>query len=351
MKVSADLLKKGAEEILKYLGETSENAVKIAEILVRADMRGVSTHGTYLLTVISMRVKGGQLKLPTLPRVISDSGATAVIDGMDGIGMVAGSMAIELAIEKAKQYGVGMVLIRNTNNLGSLACYTQKAAEQGMIAIMSCNAAPAMAPWGGAEKFMGTNPIAISIPADGVGFTADMATSVVARGKIRKAARNGIDIPDNWALDINGVPTTDPNKALKGTLLPMGGPKGSALAMAVDIISGLLAGSGYGPLLKSFQVLEGPPRVGASCIVIDVSRFMALGKFKELMAEYSNSIKSLKKAEGFSEILMPGEIKYRKEQNSLKDGIELDPQLISALDELLVQAGSNIRLGENKGGA
>jgi len=351
MAVPVNILKSGVEDILKYLGEAPENAVKIAEILVRADMRGVSTHGTYLLTVISMRVKNGQLKLPTIPKVISDSGATAVMDGMDGIGMVAGSMAIELAIEKAKQYGVGIVLICNTNNLGSLACYTQKAAEQGMVAIMSCNAAPAMAPWGGAEKFMGTNPIAISIPAEGVGFTADMATSVVARGKIRKAARQGVDIPDNWALDANGVPTTDPNKALKGTLLPVGGPKGSALALTVDIISGLLAGSGYGPLLKSFHVLEGPTRVGASCIVIDVSRFMPLGRFKELMVEYSDSIKSLKKAEGFGEILMPGEIEYGKEQNSLKNGIDLDPQLISALDEILVQAGSNIRLGENNGGA
>ena len=166
--------------------------------------------------------------------------------------MVAGSMAIELAIEKAKQYGIGIVLIRNTNNVGSLACYTQKAAEQGMIAIMSCNSAPAMAPWGGAEKFMGTNPIAISIPADGVGFTADMATSVVARGKIRKAARNGIDIPDNWALDINGVLRQIQTKLLKARCYRWA-DQGSALAMAVDIISGLLAGSGYGPLLKSFH--------------------------------------------------------------------------------------------------
>lgn len=347
MKIPVSTLKQGAEEILKYLGETPENAVKIAESLVKADMRGVSTHGTYLLKVISMRVEGGQLKLPTIPKVVSDSGATAIIDGVDGIGMVAGTAAIELGIEKAKQYGIGMVLIRNTNNVGSLAYYTQLAAEQGMIAIMSCNAAPAMAPWGGAEQLMGTNPMAISIPADGPGFTADMASSVVARGKIRKAARQGIEIPDNWALDEDGNPTTDPNEALKGSLLPMGGPKGSALAMAIDIISGLMAGSGYGQSLKSFHVLEGPTGVGASCIVIDVSRFMGVDKFKELMSGYTDTVKGMKTANGFKEILMPGEIECHKEENSLENGIEMDDQQVASLNEILEKAGSEIRLGVN----
>lgn len=345
MIIPVSTLKQGAVEILKYLGETHENAIKIAESLVKADMRGVTTHGTYLLKVISMRVEGGQLKLPTIPKVISDSGATAIIDGADGIGMVAGAAAIELGIEKARQYGIGMVVLRNTNNVGSLAYYTQLAAEQGMIAIMSCNAAPAMAPWGGAEQLMGTNPMAIAIPCDEPGFTADMASSVVARGKIRKAARQGIEIPDNWALDVDGNPTTDPNKALKGALLPMGGPKGSAIAMAIDIISGLLAGSAYGKSLKSFHVLEGPTGVGASCIVIDVARFMAVDNFKELMARYTDNVKNMKKANGFNEILMPGEIECHKEEYSLENGIEMDDQQAASLNALLAEAGSEIRLG------
>lgn len=350
MKIPVDVLKKAAAEILDALGETPENAAEIAECLVKADMRGILTHGTYLLNVIAMRVKGGQLTLPTIPYVISDSGATALIDGMDGIGMVAGIAAMELAIRKAREYGIGIVLIRNTNNIGSLACYTQRAAEQGMIAFMSGNAAPAMAPWGGAEQFMGTNPLSIAIPADGPGFTADMATSVVARGKIRKAARNGKDIPDNWALDVSGVPTTDPNKALDGTLLPMGGPKGSALAMAIDMISGLLAGSGYGPNLKSFHTLEGPTGVGASCIAIDISHFMEIEVFKERMGGYADSVKTMEKAAGFEEILMPGEMEDRKEKESLECGIEMEPHQIADLDELLAKAGSAIRLGERKNG-
>jgi len=344
MKIPINKLKQATLDILDYLGEVPENAEVIADILIKADMRGVTTHGTYLLKVMNMRVKAGQLKLPTLTKVVSDSGATAIIDGMDGIGMVAANKAVELAISKAKQYGMGIVLVRNTNNIGSLACYTQKAAEQGMIAIMSGNAAPAMAPFGGAEQFMGTNPIGISVASNGVGFTADMASSVVARGKVRKAAREGVDIPKDWALDEDGVSTTDPNKALKGTLLPMGGPKGSALALTVDILSGILPGASYAPNLKSFHVLDGPTGAGVSCIVIDVSRFMELDKFKELMSGYTDSIKNLKKAKGFSEILMPGEIEYRKEEESQNNGVTMTEEQIRALNEILIQADSNIRL-------
>lgn len=337
-------LKLVTEDILRRLGESHENAKRIAEILVRADMRGVSTHGIYLLNVIAMRVEGGQLKLPTEVEVLYDEEATLLIDGKDGIGMVAGYLALEKAIEKAKKYGIGMALIRNTNNVGCLGCYTERAAEQGMMALMVSNAAPSMAPWGAAEKFLGTNPIALSIPGDGMNFTMDMATSVVARGKIREAQRKGVKIPEGWALDCEGKPTTDPEKALEGTLMPIGGPKGSALAMAVDIVCGLLAGSGYGNQLKSFHILEGPTRVGASCIVIDVSRFIDVAEFRRKMKNYFETVKNLKKACGVEEILIPGEIEFRKEGKSKKEGVEIDEKLASSINSLLIKLGSSLRL-------
>lgn len=344
MKIPVETLKDAANEILVGLGENPENARIISEILVKADMRGISTHGTYLLNVISKRAEGGQISIPTEPEVILDKEAVAIVDGKDGIGMVAANMAMEIATKKAKHYGVGMVLIRNANNVGCLGCYTQRAAENGMIAVMSCNAAPAMAPWGAAEKFLGTNPIAISIPAKSVIFTADMATSVVARGKIREAFRNGKPIPDNWAIDSEGKPTTDPAKALEGSLMPIGGPKGSALAMAVDIISGVLAGSQFGNKLKSFHVLEGPTGVGASCIVIDISSFMDLESFKEMMNNYFLTVKNLKKAEGVEEIFIPGEIEFRKEKKSLEEGVEIDDNLAISLNQLLIKVGSKFRI-------
>jgi LDH2 family malate/lactate/ureidoglycolate dehydrogenase len=345
LKLKYDLLYECAVEILTACGESAENAEIVAKNLIRADARGISTHGTYLLTPIWKRAQAKQLSLPTCARKLIDEGATAVVDGGDGLGAVAGILAVKIVLQKAKQYGIASVLIRNTNNIGALACYTEGIAKEGMVAIMSCNAAPAMAPWGGAEAFLGTNPFAIGIyTGHDMVFSADMASSVVARGKIRKAARNGESIPDNWATDNEGNFTTDPNAALKGALLPMSGPKGSAIALAVDIISGMLSGAQYAPNLKSFHTPEGATGVGASLIVLDISRFMELGVFQKHMESYIESIKDMKKAKGFDEIFIPGEIEYNKEQKSYKEGIELDEKAAEAIDSLLEAIGSEKRL-------
>ncbi|OQB24196.1 MAG: putative oxidoreductase YjmC [Firmicutes bacterium ADurb.Bin182] len=336
-----------ASQILIACGEEKTNAYVAAKSMVKADARGITTHGTYLLTPIYKRIQVNQLSLPTKATVVKDSGATAIVDGGDGLGAIAGQLALEIATEKAKTYGLSSVLIRNTNNVGSLAFYTEQAAKEGLIAIMSCNAAPAIAPWGGAEAFMGTNPVAISFyTGKELIFTLDMASSVVARGKIRKAERNREPIPDNWALDENGNPTTDPAAALKGTLLPIGGPKGSALALAVDILSGILPGGSHAPNLKSFHSPEGSTGVGASLILLSIERFLNIGEYVNTMEDYIASIKKVKKAKGFEEILIPGELEYRRELDSMKYGIELDNDAIDAINNLLKKTGSGIRLGE-----
>lgn len=346
MKLQYKLLYENTTDILMACGESVENAAIVAKNLIKADARGVTTHGTYLLTPIWKRVQAKQLPLPTDARIVSDDGATAIVDGGDGLGAVAGMLAVKTAVEKAKQYGIASVLIRNTNNIGALACYTEAVAKEGMIALMSCNAAPAMAPWGGAEAFLGTNPFAIGIyTGQDMVFSADMASSVVARGKIRKAARDGESIPDNWATDSEGNFTTNPNAALEGALLPMSGPKGSAIALAVDIMSGMLSGAQYAPNLKSFHDLKGSTGVGASLIVMDINRFMDLKLFQNHIEGYIGSVKGMRKAKGVGEIFMPGEIEYTKEQRSYKDGIELDEKAVAAIDSLLEVIGSSKRLG------
>ncbi len=334
-------------EILMACGESKKGAETVAESMLFADSRGITTHGTHLLTPIYKRVKAKQLSLPTNATVVSDSGATAIIDGGDGLGAIAGRLAADIAIEKARQFGTSTVLIKNTNNIGALAWYSEYIARNGLISIISCNAAPAMAPWGGAEQFLGTNPIAIAIyTGQDLLFSADMASTVVARGKIRKAARNGQTIPDNWAMDEDGNFTTDPNAALKGSLLPMGGPKGSAIALAADIISGMLSGASYAPNLKSFHTPEGKTGVGASIIALDISRFIPLDSFKSEMSKYIDSIKNLKKAKGFDEIYLPGEIEYNNEKISRENGIKLDDNAVAAIDNILTDIGSSFRLGE-----
>ncbi len=335
-----------ANEILLAIGESKEGAKIVAESLIRSDARGITTHGTYLLAPIVNRVKAAQLSLPTKTSIILDEAAIAVIDGGNGLGAIAGKFAVDLSIKRASQYGISLVLIRNTNNLGSLAFYTEKIAKDGMIALMGCNAAPAMAPWGGAEVFLGTNPIAIAVyTGKDMLFSADMATSVVARGKIRKAARDGRTIPNDWALDAEGNLTTDPNTALKGILLPMGGPKGSALALAVDIFSGVLAGAQHAPNIKSFHTLEGTTGVGAALMAIDIRKFMELEKFSLTIDEYFFQLKSLKKASFTSEIYLPGEIEYKKELENKENGIPLDEKAVDVINGLLGQFGSKRHLG------
>lgn len=336
MKIPQDKLYNAARNILIACGENEQGASDVAECMLKADMRGITTHGTYLLTPIYKRMQAHQLALPTQTTVAQDRGATATIDGGDGLGAIAGRKACDLAVAKAKEFGIATVLIRNTNNIGMLANYTEQAAREGMIAFMCCNAAPAMAPWGGSEQYIGTNPIAMAIyTGQDLIFSADMATSVVARGKIRKAARNGTAIPSDWALDEDGNITTDPNAALKGCLLPMGGPKGSAIALTVDLFAGMLSGSRYANDLKSFHAPEGSTGVGAALVVINIDYFMQAEEFSALMAEYIKKMKGLKKAQGTDAILLPGELEQMKEAQSRDKGVELDEGAVQAINELL----------------
>jgi LDH2 family malate/lactate/ureidoglycolate dehydrogenase len=318
-----------AYEILLAAGENPDGAKTVTDSLIRSDARGTTTHGTYLLTPIVERVKAVQLSLPTKTSIVVDNAAITIIDGGNGLGPIACKRAVDLSIQRASKFGISLVLIRNTNNVGSLSFFTEMIAEEGMIGLMGCNAAPAMAPWGGAEAFIGTNPIAIAV------YTG---------GKVREAVKKGQTIPNNWALDADGNQTTDPVAALKGTLLPMGGPKGSAIALAVDIFSGLLAGSAYGQNIKSFHTPEGITGVGASLMAVDIRKFMELDEFTLTIDKYFSKLKKLKKADFTSEIFIPGEIEYKKELESKKNGILLENKAFDILNELLVQLGIKRRL-------
>ena len=345
MKVKREDLFKASVALLIAAGESPEGAAFVAETFCKADARGITTHGSYLINPIFKRVRAGQLTLPTKAALVVDTAAVAVVDGGDGLGPVAGKLAADEAIARAKQFGVSLVLIRNTNSVGSLAYYTEMIAREGMIALMSSNAAPSMAPFGGAEAFTGTNPIAIAMyTGRDLLFSADMATSVVARGKIRQSARRGLEIPGDWALDEHGNPTTDPNEALKGTLLPMGGPKGSAIALAVDILSGMVAGAKHAPDVKSFHDLDGPTGVGASLAAIDISKFMPLEDYKNEMGAYIGRLKGMKKAGAASDIYLPGEIEHNKEVESMQSGILLDDDAVKALNQLLESIESPVQL-------
>lgn len=335
-----------AKEILVRLGESDENATIAALALVRADMRGVNTHGINLLRLISQRVSAGMLAIPSCVDTVRDDGSTAVLDGKNGLGQIAAHHALRLCVEKAKKHGIGMVVLRNTNNVGALGYFTSAAAAQDrVISIITTNGNPSVAPYGAAEAFFGTNPISIAVPSgEGKSLILDMSSSVVARGKIRLASLAGESIPAGWALDEKGESTTDAKRALKGSLLPLGGPKGSGLALMIDVLSGVISGSAYGRKLRSFHELEGATGVGVCFIAVDIGRFVEPGLFAETMDAYVAEIKALKKQSGVEEILLPGELELKREEESRRLGIDVPVSVVEAINGILATMGSDSRI-------
>jgi len=346
MRVMPDRLKEITIEILKGLKASAEESVLVAESLVQADMRGIDTHGVNFLKLLADRVDVQMINLPTRLKVIKEDVATGLIDGGNGLGQVAAQRAMTMSIQKAQGCGVGCCLVRNSNNIGFLAFYTLMAAQKGMVGIIMTNGAASISPWGGAQPFFGTNPLSIAVPGGPAEtpVVLDMSSSLVARGKIRRAHRMKESIPLGWAFDETGNPTTDPAAALKGTLAPIGGPKGYGLAMMVDVLAGILSGSKYGSDVKTFHQPEGPTGVGVCCIAIDVEKFMSVENFNSLFRSYTEAITGSKKARGVSRIYLPGEIEAEKERLSLKDGIEISPGTAKDLNDLLEKVKSPLRL-------
>ncbi len=342
--VTPERLKEIVIEVLKGLGAGKDEAPIVAKSLVRAEMRGTDTHGLPYLKLLFERVEASMVSLPTRLSIVKDEGATVLLDGGNGVGQFAGWTAMETSIRKAREFGVGLTLVRRTNNLGFLAFYTMEAATQGFVGLTMGNANAAISPWGGAEAFFGTNPISIAVPGGPEPVALDMSSSLVARGKIRRAERLGEKIPVGWALDDSGMPTDDPGAALKGTLVPIGGPKGSGLALMVDVLAGMLSGAAFGRDIKSFHQLAGPTEVGALTLAINIERFMPIDNFTELMQGYADSIRGSRKAKGTARIYLPGEIESEKERTSRERGIELRPASIEMVNQLLEKLRSPMRL-------
>jgi len=337
-------LKAAVSEVLKAYGAAEDEVPLVAESLVRAEMRGTDTHGLPYLKVLIERIDARMVEVPTRVTILRQDRATGLLDGGNGIGQVAGWKAMELSVLKAREFGIGLTLVRNTNNIGFLAFYTLWVAGQGLVGMAMANANAAISPWGGAEAFFGTNPVSIAVPGREEPLALDMSSSLVARGRIRKAHRLGQKIPLGWAFDEFGAPTEDPRAALKGVLAPIGGPKGYGLALMVDILAGMLSGAAFGPAVKSFHQLTGPTRVGALMLAIDVERFMPLAQFRTLLTGYTESIRGSRKAKGTSRIYLPGEIESEKEKTSRMQGIQLSDASVEMLNQLLEKANSSLRL-------
>ncbi len=345
MRIAADNLIEIIQVLLQALGAEDQEARLVATVLVEADIRGIRTHGCAFVPLIAERCAHGLLNIPTKLKLITDEGAIAHFDGNNGLGQVAAAEAMQMCIKKARKHGVALALVRNTNHIGFLGYYTQTAATEGMIGVCATNAAASVAPWGGAEPFFGSNPLSIAAPvAGGAPIVLDMSASLVARGKIRRAQRLNEAIPLGWALDEKGSPTTDPAAAIKGTLLPIAGPKGSGLAFFIDLICGLLSGSKYGRELLTFHKPIGPTGVGAMLMAVDIGRFMPLAHFETLLKEYAATIRNSKKAPGVARIFLPGEIEADRANASKSKGIDVDPEIVEKINQLLAEKNLALRI-------
>src|SRR4051812_10142150 len=282
-----DDLRSFGSRVLEALGVPSADAALVADSLVQADLWGHGSHGMLRLPWYAARLRSGAMAAVTDPGALVDTGPLLLLDGRDGVGQVLTERARVLAVERARQHGIGAVALRNPTHFGTAMWSTRRAARDGVVAVLTTNASPAMAPWGGRQKVLGTNPWSIAAPGpDGRVVAVDIANTAVARGKIYLARNRGEELPDSWALTADGRPTTDPAEGVLGVVLPMAGHKGYAITFLMDVLSGALTGSGVGSQVHGPYEPDAPSRAGHLFLAIDPS---ALGD----AADYESRVQRL----------------------------------------------------------
>jgi LDH2 family malate/lactate/ureidoglycolate dehydrogenase len=320
-------------QIFLHNGLSAQHAQTASYALVRANLRGVDSHGVARLPMYCERLRLGVANpLPKI-EVSRVAPAVALLDGDNGLGLIVGKKGMATAIDIAREFGIGLVGVKRSGHYGMAALYILQAIEADCVGLAFTNASPALPVWGGRNKFLGTNPFAAGAPTGGMpAFILDMACSIIARGKLKFAAQRGESIPEGLALDKNGCPTTDGHQAFEGVVLPFGGVKGAGLSMLMDVLSGVLTGAAFGGEARNpFTGLEGPQGTGHFFIALKADLFMSLAAFTQRMQTLVQRVKTQPLAEGFDEIQIPGEPEHRMEIARLENGIPLSPDVIEAL--------------------
>ena len=332
---SKEVLVNVVTQLAAGMGVPFADAALFAEVLVDADMSGVSTHGVSRLNIYLKRIELGLIDPKAQLEIDRQAGSVVVLDAGNGLGQIQARKALDMLMPMARQNGVATATIRNSQHFGALSWYCNYAASQGMVLLAMTNCEPAMSPEGGYEAFFGTNPIAASFPT-GKGFPVkiDLATSGVARGNIIAAQKKGQAIPLGWALDPDGNPTTDASQALLGTVLTMAGHKGYALAMMVELFSGVLSGAAIGPDVGSmYKNLDRKQDVGHFFCLFNVKAFLDYGDYSAAHRRNHRSHQGLKKRPGVEEILVPGERSSRKAAINNAQGIPVSPETVAEIEQ------------------
>ena len=340
-RIDPEALRTFGARVLTALGVPTDDARLVAESLVQADLWGHGSHGMLRLPWYVARLRSGAMRAVTEPAVLADTGPLVVLDGRDGVGQVLADGARRRAVERARTYGVGVVGVRNSNHFGTAMWFTRRAARDGCVAMLTTNASPAMAPWGGREKRVGTNPWSIAAPGPGGTVVAlDIANTAVARGKIHLAKNRGEPIPAGWALTADGEPTTDAAEGVLGVLLPMAGHKGYAISFLMDVLSGALTGSAVGTGVHGPYEPEERSGCGHLFLALDPAAFGDRDGYEARVRSLVDEVKSTPLAAGYEEVFYPGEVEDRAEAANLAaGGVVLAAESRVQLDRLAAATG------------
>jgi LDH2 family malate/lactate/ureidoglycolate dehydrogenase len=301
--------------------------------MVQADLWGHPSHGVLRTFWYGARFESGAADPRTRTTWSGDAGALAVLDGHGGVGQVVAQRAMDGAIERARRHGIGAVAVRDSGHFGTAMYFTQRAAAAGCLGFLSTNASPAMAPWGGREKRVGTNPWSWAAPAGSFApMLLDVANTAVARGKLYVAQGRGEALPAGWALGPDGQPTTDPALGIAGTILPMAGHKGYAIAVLMDVLSGVLSGSAFGDAVVGPYQAETASGAGHLALAIDIAAVRPLAAFEADMETLIRQLKSTPRLPGVDEVFYPGEREARAAAHHGVHGIELPLATVTELD-------------------
>jgi len=344
-RVEADRLREFAAAVYESAAVPAAEARLLADTLVQADLWGHQSHGMLRLGWYRDRLLARSMHARTEPAFAIDAGAVAVLDGRDGIGQVLAARAMREAIDRARRHGIGAVGVRNSNHFGTAMYFTRMAAQEGCIGILTTNASPSMAPWGGRRKALGNNPWSIAAPAGRhAPMVLDMANTVVARGKIYLARQQGVRIPEGWAIDAEGAPTTDPRAAIEGIILPMAGHKGYAISALMDVLSGVLTGSGFGDAVTGPYQAARRSGCGHFALALDIAAFQPLAEFCARMEALIAQLKSVPLAQGADAVFYPGEPEALADLRQRADGIELPADTLADLRRIARSSGLEARL-------
>jgi LDH2 family malate/lactate/ureidoglycolate dehydrogenase len=325
--------------LLCAAGLDGATAELVADSLVDAEARDIRSHGVLRTRIYAERLRAGMLDPHAVPRVVKDSPGGVLVDAGNAIGHVGAGYGVRLAMERAAGRAVSVVGVRNSNHCGTLAYFVRQATARGLVLLATSNAPPTMVYHGGRSRAVGTNPLAIGIPNPaGTPIVIDMATSATARGKIIVADQLGATIPPGWAVDRDGQPTTDPGRALDGSVLPFAGPKGSGLAMIVDLLcGGLLAGVTGGQIGDMYTDWDRPQRVSHLFIAIDPDAFLGRAAFADQVAGFVDRVHGLPPAAGVQRVLVPGEVEEAARRRAERDGVALPAAVLADLRRLATE--------------